>query len=82
MAGGARGEVLRRWGDLMLAHKEDLATLLTAEQGKPLAEARAEIAYAASYFHWFAGEAERIYGRVLPVGSERRHWVEQRPLGL
>lgn len=82
VAGGARGEVLRRWGDLMLAHKEDLATLLTAEQGKPLAEARAEIAYAASYFHWFAGEAERIYGRVLPVGSERRHWVEQRPLGV
>ncbi|HNG61993.1 MAG TPA: aldehyde dehydrogenase family protein, partial [Cellvibrionaceae bacterium] len=82
LSGLERGAILRRWGELMLAHERDLAVILTSEQGKPLAEARAEIAYAASYFYWFAGEAERVYGRVLPVGEGRRHWVEQRPLGI
>lgn len=81
-SGQGRGAILRRWGDFMLAQEQDLASLLTAEQGKPLLEARAEIAYAASYFHWFAGEAERSYGRTLPVGDGRRYWVEQRPLGV
>ncbi len=81
-SGAERGAVLRRWGDLMLVNLEDLACILTAEQGKPLAEARAEITYAAGYFHWFAGEAERVYGRTLPVGEGARHWVEQRPLGV
>jgi succinate-semialdehyde dehydrogenase / glutarate-semialdehyde dehydrogenase len=81
-SGMERGRVLRRWGDLMLAHEEDLARLLTCEQGKPLPEARAEIAYAADYFYWFAGEAERMYGRVLPVGAGRHYRVEQRALGV
>jgi len=81
-SGTERGAVLRTWGDLLLGNEADLAALLTAEQGKPYAEARAEIAYAAAYFHWFAGEAERAYGRILPVGNGRRQWVEQRPLGI
>jgi succinate-semialdehyde dehydrogenase/glutarate-semialdehyde dehydrogenase len=81
-SGLTRGSLLRRWGDLMLAHEDDLALILTSEQGKPLVEAKAEIAYAASYFYWFAGEAERIYGRTLPVGNGQRYWVEQRPLGV
>jgi succinate-semialdehyde dehydrogenase / glutarate-semialdehyde dehydrogenase len=82
LSGMERGGILRRWGDLMLANEQDLAQLLTHEQGKPLSEARAEIVYAAGYFHWFAGEAERMYGRILPVGNTRRFWVEQRPLGV
>ncbi|HEY6529775.1 MAG TPA: NAD-dependent succinate-semialdehyde dehydrogenase [Cellvibrionaceae bacterium] len=82
LSGMERGRVLRRWGDLILTNEDDLARLLTHEQGKPLAEARAEIAYAADYFHWFSGEAERMYGRSLPVGAGRRHWVEQRALGV
>jgi succinate-semialdehyde dehydrogenase / glutarate-semialdehyde dehydrogenase len=82
LSGMERGQILRRWGDLMLAHKQDLARILTTEQGKPYAEALAEIVYAAGYFHWFAGEAERVYGRILPVGNDRHFCVEQRPLGV
>lgn len=62
-----RAAVLRRWHELMLEHQDDLATILTAEQGKPLAEARAEIGYAASFFEWFAEEAKRIYGETIPA---------------
>ena len=62
-----RAQVLRRIHDLMLAHQEDLARLMTAEQGKPLAEARGEIAYAAGYFEWFGEEAKRIDGEVIPA---------------
>lgn len=61
-----RAAVLRRWFDLMLTHQEDLARLLTAEQGKPLAEARGEIAYGAAFIEWFAEEAKRIYGDTIP----------------
>ena len=61
-----RAQVLRRIHDLMLAHQEDLARLLTAEQGKPLAEARAEIAYSAGYFEWFGEQAKRMDGEVIP----------------
>src|SRR6202008_4857435 len=61
-----RGLRLRRWHDLVLEHLEDLAQILTAEQGKPLAEARAEIAYAAAFLEWFAEEARRAYGSVIP----------------
>jgi succinate-semialdehyde dehydrogenase/glutarate-semialdehyde dehydrogenase len=67
-----RGGVLRRWHDLMLASQEDLARLVTAEQGKPLAEARGEIAYAASFLEWFAEEGRRVYGDVIPPHQARK----------
>ena len=62
---GAR-RILRRWADLMLEHREELALLMTAEQGKPLAESRAEIDYAASFYEWFGEEAKRVYGETIP----------------
>jgi succinate-semialdehyde dehydrogenase / glutarate-semialdehyde dehydrogenase len=61
-----RGRRLRRWFELMLEHREDLALLMTAEQGKPLAEARGEIGYAASFLEWFAEEGKRTYGDLIP----------------
>jgi succinate-semialdehyde dehydrogenase / glutarate-semialdehyde dehydrogenase len=61
-----RGAKVRRWGELMLEHREALAELLTREQGKPLAEARGEVGYAASFLEWFAEEAKRAYGDVIP----------------
>src|SRR3974390_2056181 len=61
-----RAVVLRGWYELLMANLEDLATLMTAEQGKPLAEARGEIAYAASFIEWFAEEGKRLYGDVIP----------------
>lgn len=61
-----RGTLLRKWFDLMIEHQEDLAVILTAEQGKPLAEARAEIGYAASYVAWYAEEGKRVYGETVP----------------
>jgi succinate-semialdehyde dehydrogenase / glutarate-semialdehyde dehydrogenase len=78
-----RAGVLRRWADLMLAHQEDLAALMTAEQGKPLAEARAEIAYAASFLEWFGEEAKRVYGDTIPQPTpERRIVVTKEPVGV
>ena len=62
----ARSRVLRRWFELLMLHQEDLALLMTSEQGKPLAESRGEIAYAASYIEWYAEEAKRLYGDVIP----------------
>jgi succinate-semialdehyde dehydrogenase / glutarate-semialdehyde dehydrogenase len=62
-----RGQILRKWYALMMEHQEDLAQILTAEQGKPLAESRGEIAYGASFIEWFAEEARRVYGEVVPV---------------
>jgi len=61
-----RSKILRRWFELMVEHTEDLAAILTAEQGKPLAEARGEIAYSASFVEWFASEAMRICGEIVP----------------
>ncbi|HEY5718964.1 MAG TPA: aldehyde dehydrogenase family protein, partial [Gammaproteobacteria bacterium] len=61
-----RGTSLRRWYDLLIEHADDIATLMTAEQGKPLAEARGEVIYAASFIEWFAEEAKRLYGDVIP----------------
>jgi succinate-semialdehyde dehydrogenase/glutarate-semialdehyde dehydrogenase len=61
-----RAAILRRWADLMLEHREDLALLMTSEQGKPLAEARGEIAYAASFLEWYGEEAKRAYGETIP----------------
>ena len=64
--GKDRGGVLRRWHDLIIAHADDLASILTAEMGKPLAEAKGEVLYGASYIEWFAEEAKRIYGETIP----------------
>ncbi len=83
LSAGERASILRCWYERMLAHKEDLARLMTAEQGKPLVEARAEIAYAAGFVEWFAEEAKRGYGDIIP-GHRRdtRIWVERRPVGV
>jgi succinate-semialdehyde dehydrogenase/glutarate-semialdehyde dehydrogenase len=72
----ARAALLRRWHGLMLEHQDDLARLMTLEQGKPLAEARGEVAYAASYFEWFAEEGRRVYGDVIPSPFPDRRIVE------
>ncbi|MFY8216225.1 MAG: aldehyde dehydrogenase family protein, partial [Chthoniobacterales bacterium] len=78
-----RARILRRWFDLLIEHTEDLATILTSEQGKPLAEARAEIAYGAGYIEWFAEEAKRIYGDIIPAPSaDRRLVVIKQPVGV
>lgn len=78
-----RAARLRRWHELMLEHQEDLATLMTAEQGKPLAEARAEVAFAAGFIEWFGEEAKRIYGDVIPGHSaDKRILVLRQPIGV
>lgn len=78
-----RASLLRRWHDLMLQHAEDLARLITLEQGKPLAEARGEIAYAAGFLEWFSEEAKRVYGRVIPSPwAERRVLTLKQPVGV
>jgi succinate-semialdehyde dehydrogenase/glutarate-semialdehyde dehydrogenase len=63
----ARAQILKRWNDLIVAHQEDLARLISREQGKPLAEGRGEVTYAASYVEWFAEEATRANGDVIPA---------------
>jgi succinate-semialdehyde dehydrogenase/glutarate-semialdehyde dehydrogenase len=78
-----RAIVLKRWFDLMLAHQDDLATLMTAEQGKPLAESKGEIAYAASFIEWFAEEGKRLYGDVIPAHqADKRILVLRQPVGV
>jgi succinate-semialdehyde dehydrogenase/glutarate-semialdehyde dehydrogenase len=78
-----RAGVVRRWGELMLENQEDLARLMTAEQGKPLAESSGEIAYAASFLEWFAEEAKRVYGDVIPQHqADKRLVVIKQPIGV
>ncbi|WP_416190113.1 NAD-dependent succinate-semialdehyde dehydrogenase [Neisseria sp. CCUG17229] len=78
-----RSRILRRWFDLMMEHQDDLAMILTMEQGKPLAEAKGEIAYGASYIEWFAEEAKRIYGDTIPaVSADQRVQVIRQPVGV
>ena len=78
-----RSQILRRWYDLLLAHQEDLATLMTAEQGKPLAETRGEVAYGASFVEWYAEEAKRVNGETLPqFDNNRRLLVLKQPIGV
>ena len=78
-----RGAILRRWYDLMIAHRDELAALMTAEQGKPLAEAKGEIAYGASFIDWFAEEGKRVYGDIIPTPSrDRRMLVLKQPIGV
>jgi succinate-semialdehyde dehydrogenase/glutarate-semialdehyde dehydrogenase len=78
-----RAGILRRWADLMLEHVDDLALLLTLEQGKPLAESRGEVAYAASFLEWFGEEGKRVYGDTIPQPSpDRRILVLKEPVGV
>ena len=78
-----RANILRRWYELMLEHQEDLAIIMTAEQGKPLAESRGEILYGASFIEWFAEEGKRAYGDVIPATlADRRIVVTKEPVGV
>jgi len=78
-----RAAILRRWYELMLEHQEDLAVLMTAEQGKPLAESKGEILYAASFLEWFAEEGKRVYGDVIPTFAPgKRVVVTKEPIGV
>ena len=78
-----RAGLLRRWHDLILANREDLAQICTAESGKPLAESRAEVGFAASFLDWFAAEAQRVYGDVIPpLVAGKRLVVVKRPVGV
>jgi succinate-semialdehyde dehydrogenase/glutarate-semialdehyde dehydrogenase len=78
-----RAAILRRWFDLMLENQEDLAQLMTAEQGKPLAESRGEIGYGASFVEWFAEEGKRIYGDTIPQHqADKRIVVTKEPIGV
>ena len=78
-----RAKILRKWFDLMMENQEDLAVLMTCEQGKPLAESRGEIAYAAAFIEWFAEEGKRIYGETIPTHmSDRRIVVLKEPIGV
>ncbi len=81
--GKERSNVLRRWHDLMIANADDLAAILCAEMGKPLAEAKGEILYGASYVEWFAEEAKRIYGDLIPGHQpDKRIMVMRQPVGV
>ena len=78
-----RSAVLRRWFELIVQHQEDLARIMTAEQGKPLAEARGEVLYAASFIEWFAEEAKRVYGDIIPGHQgDKRLLVQKEPVGV
>lgn len=78
-----RGAILRKWSDLMLAHADDLARLMTAEQGKPLAESKGEVAYGASFIDWFAEEAKRGYGHTIPTPDPKKRLASiKQPIGV
>ena len=75
--------MLRRWFELMMANQEDLARLMTTEQGKPLAESRGEVAYAAAFLEWFGEEAKRVYGDTIPGHQpDKRIVVIKQPIGV
>jgi succinate-semialdehyde dehydrogenase/glutarate-semialdehyde dehydrogenase len=79
----ARGEVLRRWYELVVQHRDDLATLITLEEGKPLAESRGEVDYAAGFLRWFSEEATRVRGDVIPGAKETQRIIALRePIGV
>ncbi len=78
-----RADLLRRWFDVILANQDELALLITAEQGKPLREAKGEIAFAASFIEWFAEEARRVYGEIIPPhAADKRLLVLRQPIGV
>jgi succinate-semialdehyde dehydrogenase / glutarate-semialdehyde dehydrogenase len=83
LAAGERGRILRRAAERILAEADRIAGVMTDEQGKPLAEAKGEVIYAASFLEWFAGEAERVYGQVLPpMNPQKRVLVFRQPVGV
>ncbi|RLJ68298.1 NAD-dependent succinate-semialdehyde dehydrogenase [Sulfurisoma sediminicola] len=83
LTGKERATILRRWFELIMANIDDLATIMTSEQGKPLAEARGEVAYAASFVEWFAEEGKRVYGDTMPAPTgDRRIVVLKQPIGV
>ncbi|MFN4255894.1 MAG: aldehyde dehydrogenase family protein, partial [Saprospiraceae bacterium] len=78
-----RAKILRRWNDLILENQADLGLLMTLEQGKPLAEARGEVVYGASFVEWFAEEGKRIYGDIIPPhAANLRVLVTKQPIGV
>ena len=78
-----RGAIVRKWAELMLANQDDLGAVMTSEQGKPLAEAKGEVAYAASFLEWFSEEAKRAYGEVIPTpAADKRIVVVKEPVGV
>ena len=83
MTAGERSKILRRWFNLMHEHVDDLAMIMTLEQGKPLAEAKGEVAYAASFIEWFAEEGKRLYGDTIPAHqADKRIVVLKEPIGV
>ena len=78
----SRSELLEHWYDLVIENQEDLAVIMTAEQGKPLFESRGEIAYGASFIKWFAEEGKRVYGDIIPTPGDRRGIVVKQPVGV
>ena len=81
--GKERAQVMRKWFDLMMANQDDLGAILTAEMGKPLPEAKGEIAYGASFIEWFGEEAKRIYGETIPGHMrDKRLTVIRQPIGV
>ncbi|RTE64763.1 succinate-semialdehyde dehydrogenase [Amphritea opalescens] len=78
----SRSDVLEKWHQLILDNTEDLAIIMTAEQGKTLAESRGEVAYGASFVKWFAEEGKRVYGDIIPTPSDRRGVVVKQPVGV
>lgn len=83
LAARERSAILRRWFELMLDNADDLARIMTAEQGKPLSESRGEIRYAASFVEWYAEEAKRVYGDLIPAPkAQSRIMVMKQPVGV
>lgn len=83
LSGKDRAQILRRWFDLIITHTDDIAMIMTREQGKPLHEARGEVLYAASFIEWFAEEAKRIYGDTIPhPQADKRITVLKQPIGV
>lgn len=81
--GRERAKLLRKWYDLMVENSEDIAKLITWENGKPLADAKGEAAYAASFFEWFSEEAPRVYGDTIPATVPgNRVWTVKEPVGV
>ena len=83
MTAHERSRIVRRWYDLIVEHQDDLAMIMTAEQGKPLAESLGEVLYGASFVEWFAEEAKRVYGDIIPMGQPgKRIMVIKQPVGV
>src|ERR1700722_14786055 len=83
MTAKERGALMRKWYDLMIANQDDLGVIMTAEQGKPLKEAKGEVLYGASFIDWFAEEGKRVYGDVIPThAAGKRIVVLKQPVGV